>query len=107
MPPLSPKAVLYTIYQGRSYEDITYIVTPIIVPASGNAYLQTCSINTFQGIQQCLGSDFCFEMYDILFIASTIALIPGAWIPEIWYRKTKVDTTWKHKVYTIRRQAIP
>jgi hypothetical protein len=45
-------------------------------------------------------------MYDMLFIAS-IALIPGAWVDEIWYRQTKVDTTWKHKVYTIRRQAIP
>jgi hypothetical protein len=77
------------------------------VPASGNAYLQTCSINTFQDILQRIGSDFCFEMYDILFIASTIALISAAWVPEIWYIQTKVDTTWKHKVYTLRRQAIP
>jgi hypothetical protein len=99
MPPLSPKAVLvYIIYQGR-YEDITYIVTPDSSAGIWQcAYLQTCSINTFQDILQRIGSDFCFEMYDMLFIASTIALIPGAWVPEIWYRQTKVDTTWKHEV---------
>lgn len=98
LPPLSPDAVLYTLYQGR-YKHIRCTIEPCMSATLGDCIAVTLLILwtlhiehiDLQAILHRIGSDCCFQMSGIMWFAN-MRLIEGARIDDSWYPSKSTNT---------------